>query len=55
VVPSALLGAALLGAGDLAGQRVFAPSQLPAGVTTGVLGGLYLAWLLARSYQRDPA
>jgi len=52
VVPAALTGALLLSASDLAAQRVFDPTQLPVGVATGVVGGLYLAWLLSREWRR---
>jgi iron complex transport system permease protein len=51
VVASALTGALLLSASDLAAQRVLPSTQLPVGVTTGVLGGLYLAWLLSREWR----
>jgi iron complex transport system permease protein len=43
---SGLVGAALLVIADVISQRVFAPTQLPTGVVTGILGGLYLLWLL---------
>jgi iron complex transport system permease protein len=52
IAVSALTGAALLAASDLAAQRVFAPTQLPVGVATGAVGGLYLAWLLSREWRR---
>lgn len=52
ILPSALTGAFLLVAADLAAQRVFAPMQLPVGVATGAVGGLYLAWLLSREWRR---
>jgi iron-siderophore transport system permease protein len=52
VLPSALTGALLLAASDLAAQRVFGDTELPVGVATGVLGGLYLAWLLSREWRR---
>ncbi|MFF4888488.1 FecCD family ABC transporter permease [Micromonospora chersina] len=44
LLPSAVVGAALLLAAD---QLAVAGRQLPVGVVTGVLGGGYLAWLLA--------
>ncbi|MBX5441276.1 MAG: iron chelate uptake ABC transporter family permease subunit [Solirubrobacteraceae bacterium] len=47
LVGAALTGALLLQAGDLAAQRLLAPDQLPVGIATGALGGVYLAWLLA--------
>nr|WP_202035777.1 iron chelate uptake ABC transporter family permease subunit [Streptomyces mexicanus] len=43
---STCMGAALLVAADLASQRAFGADQLPVGVVTGVLGGIYLLWLL---------
>jgi len=46
LVPSALMGAALLVAADLAAQRAFTSGQVPVGVATGVVGGGYLLWLL---------
>ncbi len=52
VLPAALSGALLLAASDLAAQRVFDPIELPVGVATGVVGGLYLAWLLSREWRR---
>jgi iron complex transport system permease protein len=52
VLPSALTGALLLATSDLAAQRVFGGTELPVGVATGVVGGLYLAWLLAREWRR---
>jgi iron complex transport system permease protein len=50
---SALMGAFLLMASDLAVQRLFSDVQrLPVGIATGALGGLYLAWLLAHEWRR---
>ncbi|MDQ6525489.1 iron chelate uptake ABC transporter family permease subunit [Nocardioides sp. LHD-245] len=48
LVASAAMGAVLLAASDLVAQRVFAPTALPVGMVTVVLGGCYLAWLLYR-------
>lgn len=47
LLSSMCMGAALMVAADLAGQRVFGGHELPVGVVTGVLGGGYLVWLLA--------
>lgn len=47
LLAAACMGAAMLTAADLAGQRFFPGHQLPVGVLTGVLGGGYLVWLLA--------
>ncbi|WP_405020641.1 iron chelate uptake ABC transporter family permease subunit [Kitasatospora sp. NBC_00070] len=52
---SALLGAALLAASDIAAQRLLAPTQLPVGVFTGMLGGCYLIWLIARQWRTGRA
>ncbi|MET0235872.1 MAG: iron chelate uptake ABC transporter family permease subunit [Kibdelosporangium sp.] len=49
---SALMGALLLVGSDLAVQRWASDTQLPVGIATGVLGGLYLAWLLAYEWRR---
>ncbi|MFE1309867.1 FecCD family ABC transporter permease [Streptomyces sp. NPDC058755] len=46
LLPSLCMGAALLVTADLASQRAFGADQLPVGVVTGVLGGVYLLWLL---------
>lgn len=53
LLPSALLGAALLLVSDLVAQRAFAPTQLPVGVVTVSIGGCYLVWLLAREARRQ--
>ncbi|GAA2217504.1 FecCD family ABC transporter permease [Micromonospora olivasterospora] len=49
---SALVGALLLVLADLAGRRLFAPTQLPAGVLTAAIGGPYLMFLLLRGRRR---
>lgn len=49
VAASAATGALLLTTADLLAQRLPTAGQLPVGVLTGVLGGLYLAWLLRRA------
>lgn len=55
VMTAALMGAALLLASDVLAQRLFGSTTLPVGVLTGVLGGLYLIWLLAREARRGRA
>lgn len=52
LVPSALVGASLLCLADLGGRELLYPRQIPVGVITGVLGGLYLAWLLTREWKK---
>jgi iron complex transport system permease protein len=49
---AALVGAVLVVVADLAGRRLFAPTQLPAGVLTAALGGPYLLFLLVRGRRR---
>ncbi|MCD7441736.1 iron chelate uptake ABC transporter family permease subunit [Streptomyces lincolnensis] len=46
LLPSLCMGATLLVTADWVSQRVFGADQLPVGVVTGVLGGVYLLWLL---------
>ncbi|MFD5481737.1 FecCD family ABC transporter permease [Streptomyces hawaiiensis] len=46
LLPSLCMGAALLVVADWVAQRAFGAEQLPVGVVTGVLGGVYLLWLL---------
>ena len=53
MLPAAAMGALLLVASDLIAQRAFAPTQLPVGVVTVSVGGLYLVWLLAREARRQ--
>lgn len=49
LISGAAMGAVLLLAADLVSQRFPSGLNLPIGLTTGLLGGLYLLWLLARS------
>ncbi|GAA4924050.1 iron complex transport system permease protein [Actinomycetospora succinea] len=51
LLPSALVGAALLVVSDLAVTRLFQPVPLPVGVATGLIGGLYLVALLVRLWR----
>lgn len=53
LVPTALMGAVLLTASDLAVQRLFAPALLPVGTATGTIGGLYLIWLLVTESRKS--
>jgi ABC-type enterobactin transport system permease subunit len=52
ILPAALMGAALLTASDWAAQRVLPGADIPVGVVTAALGGLYLTWLLAHEWRR---
>jgi iron complex transport system permease protein len=49
---SALAGAVLLAAADVAARSVMAPRELPVGLLTAVLGGAYLLVLLHRRASR---
>ena len=46
---AALVGALVMLLADLVGRRLFAPTELPVGVVTGIVGAPYLLWMLARS------
>ena len=52
VLPAALMGAFVLAVSDIVSQRLFAPVQLPVGIATGVVGGLYLIWLLLSEWKK---
>ncbi|QXC63332.1 iron chelate uptake ABC transporter family permease subunit [Aquihabitans sp. G128] len=49
LIPSAAIGALLLEASDLVGRRIVAPTELPVGVITAIVGAPYLLYLLARA------
>lgn len=51
LVGSALMGATLLVVADLVALRALAPTQLPVGVVTAVIGGSYLIWLLYTEWR----
>ena len=53
MLPAAAIGALLLVGADFIAQRAFAPTQLPVGVVTVSLGGLYFVWLLLREARRS--
>ncbi|WP_329194095.1 MULTISPECIES: FecCD family ABC transporter permease [unclassified Streptomyces] len=46
LLAGALMGSVLLLVSDWASQRAFGADQLPVGVVTGLVGGVYLLWLL---------
>lgn len=50
-VPTALVGALLTVTADLAARRVLAPTELPVGIATAVIGAPYLLWLLTREIR----
>jgi iron complex transport system permease protein len=47
LLPAAATGALLLLASDLIARRLFAPTEIPVGIVTGVLGAPFLLYLLA--------
>lgn len=49
LIPAALVGGLLVLASDLVGRRLFAPTEIPVGIITGIVGAPYLLWLLARA------
>lgn len=49
LVSGAIMGIVLLLGADLLSQRLPLNANMPIGLTTGLLGGLYLLWLLGRS------
>jgi ABC-type enterobactin transport system permease subunit len=48
LVPAAFMGAALLVGADLLAQNLPFSWSVPVGLATGLLGGIYLLWLLTR-------
>jgi iron-siderophore transport system permease protein len=52
LVPSAAMGAFLLMISDFLAQRAFAPTQVPVGIVTVSVGGIYFVWLLVRQARR---
>jgi iron complex transport system permease protein len=53
LLPAAAMGAALTLASDVVAQRLVAPSQLPVGVVTVVLGGVYFVALLITQSRKS--
>jgi iron complex transport system permease protein len=55
LICSALTGAVIVVAADIAAQRLVPATALPVGVMTGAFGGLYLAWLLTSEWRAGRA
>jgi iron complex transport system permease protein len=51
LIPTALVGALLTVSADLAARRILAPTELPVGIATAVIGAPYLLWLLGREIK----
>ena len=52
LLPAALTGAVLLTVSDLLARLLLAPVEIPVGVVTTGVGGLYLLWLLTKEIRR---
>ncbi len=52
LAPAAAMGALLLTVSDFLAQHVMAPFQIPVGLVTSAVGGVYLVFLLARGLGR---
>ena len=49
VIPvSALFGAILLLWADIVARTLMAPEDMPIGIVTGLVGGIFFVWLLRR-------
>jgi len=48
IVPAAFVGALVTVVADLAARRLLAPTELPVGIMTALIGAPYLLWLLTR-------
>ena len=46
MIASAAMGAVLLGGADFLAQRLLSPFQIPVGLVSAAVGGIYLVWLL---------
>jgi iron complex transport system permease protein len=51
LLPAALFGGLLTVSADLAARRVLAPTELPVGIMTAIVGAPYLLWLLSREIR----
>ncbi|WP_134324285.1 FecCD family ABC transporter permease [Cumulibacter soli] len=51
LAPSAAVGALVVVGADLAGRLLFAPSEMPVGVLTAIMGAPVLLYLLARAHR----
>jgi len=52
LIAAGVTGALLLVISDFLAQRLFAPLQLPVGIVTVSVGGVYFVWLLVRETRR---
>jgi iron complex transport system permease protein len=49
LVPSMLMGSLITLSSDLIARRILAPTELPVGIVTSIIGAPYLLWLLWRA------
>jgi len=52
LLAAAVMGGFLLTASDWVAQRALADGNLPVGIATGAVGGVYLCWLLVHEWRR---
>ena len=52
LIAAGVVGSLLLVASDFLAQRLFAPLQLPVGIVTVSVGGIYFVWLLIRETRQ---
>nr|WP_278693662.1 iron chelate uptake ABC transporter family permease subunit [Arachnia propionica] len=52
LLPTFMVGAALLVLADFTAGRLLSPFQIPVGLISSALGGLYLMWLLGMGGRR---
>ena len=48
---SALIGAVFLLWADIAARTLMAPEDMPIGIVTGLVGGVFFVWLLRRKTE----
>ncbi len=51
VIPAGFLGAVVMVAADIVARTIIAPTELPVGIATAVIGAPYLLWLLTRQIR----
>lgn len=52
LIAAGVFGALLLTVSDVIAQQLFTPQQLPVGIVTVSVGGIYFVWLLVRETKR---
>ena len=49
LIGSAIVGAIFLLWADIVARTIMAPEDLPIGIVTGIIGGIFFVWLLRRN------